>query len=315
MVAQPGYLAVSTCYIHDTTIYRIRSAHSAAEIMKIVLLALSASLVTGNILHRPEWKLVARNGQQLTNPDNEPDWVDQVTGTKTPKSRVLSGVGPEEADNRLFDWDESCSDEKQRKKILDAFTNMHQLLEWTSTHLGQLQEGLPNPVDPSKTNDENRKYIFDKDPAYAQMFLGHDNRIQYVKETFDLVKGESKKKAGERGGNKPGALRLICSHEKNEVMYHNMKDPLCGFEKSSSITFCPKFFDNHEFPNIDALAGLNEPTLDKVDCAERILLHEFMHLYWIRNMPGGERDYTGYQDAAENAEKSKWGGAKKTPDN
>lgn len=120
--------------------------------------------------------------------------------------KSLAGVGPQAADDRWFDWDESCSD-------------------WTSKHLDQLKAGLPNAVGTS-VNAANRKYIFEKDPAFAQMFLGQDNRIQYIKETFDLVTTNAKKPPGERGGNKPGALRFICS-AKNEVEDIDGQ-PYCG---------------------------------------------------------------------------------------
>jgi hypothetical protein len=69
-----------------------------------------------------------------------------------------------------------------------------------------------------------------------------------------------------------------------------------------------------DFPNIDAVVGSGEHTLDKVDCAERILLHEYMHLPWIRDMPGSP-DYIGYKDAAEYAKKWNWKGASTNPDN
>lgn len=91
-------------------------------------------------------------------------------------------------------------------------------------------------------------------------------------------------------------------------------EPKYSFELSSSVTFCPKFFDNNAFPNIDVLVGSDEQTLDKLDCAERVLLHEFMHLPWIRNMPG-EPDYTGYWEVADFARRSGWAPIKGNPDN
>lgn len=86
-----------------------------------------------------------------------------------------------------------------------------------------------------------------------------------------------------------------------------------SFETSSSITFCPAFFDDDAFPNIQTVIESGEHTLDKVECAERVLLHEYMHLPWIRNMPGSP-DYIGYKKAAEYAKKG-WGGSKVNPDN
>ncbi|XXH01315.1 hypothetical protein Hte_007672 [Hypoxylon texense] len=305
----------------------------------IALLSLSATFAVGHVLSKPKTSLVARAGQSLTNPDNEPDFEDVVTGDKTPKSRVLSGIGPEEADNRWFDWDESCSNADQRTKILAAFRHIIQLSDATSGHLDELQKGLPKPVGKS-TNKDNKKYIFDTDPAYAQMFLGLDDRIQYVKDTFDLVRTKANAPPDARGGGKPGALRFICN-ANNEVMTGDGKEPYCGtgenaaqaiatipynpaykptiepkysFEKSSSITFCPVFFNNDAFPNIDVVAGFGEHTLDKIDCAERVLLHEYMHLAWIRNMPGAP-DYIGYFKAADFARVGKWGSIKGNPDN
>lgn len=189
------------------------------------LLFLSASLAVGHVLPGPKKSLAGRADQTLTNPDNDPDYEDPTSGDKTPKSRVLSGVGPQAADDRWFDWDESCSDKDQREKIVTAFEQMTQLSDWTSQHLDQLKAGLPNAVGTS-VNAANRKYIFDKDPAFAQMFLGQDNRIQYIKETFDLVTTNARKLSGERGGNKPGALRFICS-AKNEVKDVDGQ-PYCG---------------------------------------------------------------------------------------
>lgn len=201
--------------------------------MKLVaLLFLSAALAVGHILPRPMRNLVARAGQQLTNPENEPDYEDPTTGSKTPKSRVLSGVGPEEADNRWFDWDESCSDADQRTKILATFRYIIQLSGSTSNHLDELQKGLPNPVGTKSFNKDNKKYIFSNDPAYAQMFLGEDNRIQYVKETFDLLTTNAQKTPDARGGNKPGALRFICNAD-NKVMNGDESQPYCGYVPSN----------------------------------------------------------------------------------
>ncbi|KPM36219.1 hypothetical protein AK830_g10358 [Neonectria ditissima] len=287
------------------------------------LLFLSASLAVGHVLPGPKKSLAGRADQTLTNPDNDPDYEDHTTGNKTPKSRVLSGVGPQAADDRWFDWDESCSDKDQRAKIVTAFEQITQLSDWTSKHLEQLKAGLPKAVG-SSVNAENRKYIFEMDPAFAQMFLGQDNRIQYIKETFDLVTTNAKKPPGERGGNKPGALRFICS-AKNEVKDVDGQ-PYCGptiepkysFEQSSSITFCPAFFNNLEFPTIDAVVGSGQHTLDKVDCAERILMHEYMHLPWIRNMPGHSArspDHIGYFKVADYARAAGWGPIKVNPDN
>lgn len=195
--------------------------------MKLILLIfLSASLSAGHVLPNPGDGLVARANQVLTNPDNEPDYVDPVTGNTTPKSRILSGVGPAEADARWFDWDETCSDKDHRKKIMTAFSNVMLLSEWTFTHLEQLQNALPKPPG-SSPNTINRKYIFENDPAYAQMFGAHDHALAYVKETFNKVKTNGKKPPNERNQAGPGALRFICNAD-NAVMNGGKSAPVCG---------------------------------------------------------------------------------------
>ncbi|KAF3020993.1 hypothetical protein E8E14_010142 [Neopestalotiopsis sp. 37M] len=204
-----------------------------------------------------------------------------------------------------------------------------ELAEWTSTHLEELLAGLPN-VPGKSINRDNQRYIFQQDPAYAQMFCGYDNRIAAVKDIYDRVisKGKGPPDMREEGG--PGALRFICNAE-NRVLGDDQSTPLCGtgegatqaqalipykpadgllvepkyaFEQSSSITFCPKFFT--DFPNIDGVVGSGEYTLDKVDCLERILLHEYMHLPWVGDMPG-DPDKIGYYNAADFAKKNTWG--------
>lgn len=85
------------------------------------------------------------------------------------------------------------------------------------------------------------------------------------------------------------------------------------FAKSSSITLCPPFFDDTKFPNVIDLAKdyKTHNTLDKIDCAERIILHEMSHLRWTLNTPGGGFDYTGWLKAAQvagggNGKKADW---------
>ena len=82
------------------------------------------------------------DGQQLTNPDKEDPYTDAITGDSIEKSRVLSGVGPQEANDRHFDWDESCTDEKQRRKILIAFNVMQELTKRASDNVQQLKDNF-----------------------------------------------------------------------------------------------------------------------------------------------------------------------------
>ncbi|KAI1127399.1 hypothetical protein F5Y10DRAFT_242969 [Nemania abortiva] len=280
--------------------------------------------------------LYARAGQQLTNPDNEPDYRDPVTGNTIPKSRVLSGVGPQAADNRWFDWDESCSDADQRTKIANTFDHSLQLTMFMSQHLDQLQMKLPTPPG-TGLNQANKKFIFQTDPAYAQMFKGLDHKINYVKETFDLVNTRAQSPPATRGGGGPSALRFICNAD-DKVMNQDNTQPYCGttvhaltapphsvgdpghiepkyrFETATSITFCPAFFADDQFPNIDAVVGSGKHTLDQVECAERVLIHEYMHVPWIRDMPGIP-DYTGYYNAANYAKRYPWNAFSANPDN
>ena len=113
------------------------------------------------------------------------------------------------------------------------------------------------------------------------------------------------------------AAQAIATTPYEPTKYLPTIEPRYSFETSSSITFCPKFFEDSEFPNVDVHAGSNEQTLDRIDCAERILLHEYMHLPWIRNMPGNpdKPDVIGYFESAEYAKKAGWGNIKVNPDN
>lgn len=91
-----------------------------------------------------------------------------------------------------------------------------------------------------------------------------------------------------------------------------------SFQTSSSITFCPSFFDDNKFPTIDVIIGNHDSqqlTLDQVDCAERIMLHEYMHLAWVKDLvPVGE-DYIGYLKVAENAKNNQaWDPIANLPD-
>ncbi|KAK3700116.1 hypothetical protein LTR37_016119 [Vermiconidia calcicola] len=279
-------------------------------------------------------------GQQFVNPDEEPKYKDPKTGDLTPKSRILSGVGPPAADSRWFDWDESCTDATQRQKILSTFTSAMELASWTSEHLQELLGELSKPPG-DELNPVNQKEIFDKDQPFAQMFLGLDTQIGYVKETFDLVaqRGQS---FAVRQGPKPAALRFICNAD-NHVLDGKKAGPFCAdedqaitlgpfdpkknsptiepkysFQTSSSITFCPVFFDDTKFPNLAAVEDdAARPYLDKMDCRERILLHEYMHLPWTRSMRGKTRtapDEIGWDRVAKLASYG-WGAIKINPDN
>ncbi|KAF2759135.1 hypothetical protein EJ05DRAFT_509995 [Pseudovirgaria hyperparasitica] len=315
--------------------------------MKSLLFLPFCSLCAALVVSTPDnvkaTHIAPRVGQSFTNPDNEPQYEDPVTKAKVDKAKILSGVGPKEADDRWFDWDETCTDADQRKIIFQTFEHTILMADYGASHLDNLKKGLPEPVtdDASKPNDNNRKAIFQTDPAYAQMFNGHDNRIKYVRDTFGLVSSEAQKAPGARNGQKQGALRFICDKTgairsgdgtkgacdggtqaftlgPYDPKYEPTIDIKWSFETSSSITFCPPFFDDSKFPNIADRVGLpqDQQTLDKVDNRERILLHEYTHLPWVRNLnPGANLDFIGYQNAAQVMAKSGWGQAKKTPDN
>ncbi len=62
--------------------------------------------------------------------------------------------------------------------------------------------------------------------------------------------------------------------------------PQYVFAHSASIVFCPVFFDDTKFPNLEDIANdfENHKTLDRIDCRERIFLHELFHLKWTKNI-------------------------------
>lgn len=166
--------------------------------------------------------------QKLTNPDNEPGFKDPVTGATMEKSRVLSGIGPDAAKDRFFDWDESCSDATHRAKIVAAFGSVQQLAEHASTRLGDLKGKLPN-TPKNRANKANRLEIAKVDPAYTQMFKAFDHKIEEVKGGFDILAANMKKAPSDRGGDNPGALRIICSAD-NKVRFGSKHQyaPVCG---------------------------------------------------------------------------------------
>jgi hypothetical protein len=50
--------------------------------------------------------------------------------------------------------------------------------------------------------------------------------------------------------------------------------------------------------------GTEALTLDQVNCAERILLHEYMHLPWVDNLPGAP-DTIGYVEVAKHTKEGR----------
>jgi hypothetical protein len=90
-----------------------------------------------------------------------------------------------------------------------------------------------------------------------------------------------------------------------------------SFSKSSSITFCPAFFDDDQFPNLEDIIGhqgTDVHTLDKVNCRERILLQEYMHLPWVGDLTP-KPDEIGYARIAQNTNNQRtWGAIASQPD-
>jgi hypothetical protein len=171
------------------------------------------------------------DGQQLTNPDKEDPYTDAITGDSIEKSRVFSGVGPQEANDRHFDWDESCTDEKQRRKILIAFNVMQELTKRASDNVQQLKDNFPHPRIPQmgvKIDKDNRKFIAQTDPAYTQMFRAWDSYVDNVKGSFDKVLGNVKNFPG-RSSAGDGALRFICNADNHVKSGSDLGgSPLCG---------------------------------------------------------------------------------------
>jgi hypothetical protein len=216
--------------------HRIIEPHLQAAMKTITLLiafvTASAALVVppsdgiSTMLLKPR-----DDGQQLTNPDEEDPYVNEITGESISKSRVLSGIGPQEANDRHFDWDESCTDEKHRKKIMVAFGAMQELANSASEKLQQLKTSLPNQRTPEmgvKLDNENRQFIARTDFAYTQMFRAWDSYIDDVKGSFDKLLGNVKNYPG-RAANNEGALRFICNADNHVRFGSNLGGvPLCG---------------------------------------------------------------------------------------
>ena len=196
----------------------------------IAFVTASAALVVPPSTGDPGSPLTARDdAQQLKNPDGEAPYTDEITGASIAKSMILSGVGPPEADDRFFDWDESCTDENYRRRITLAFRTMQELATSASGKLQELKENLPQQ--PSNTiNNENRLFIARTDFAYTQMFRARDNDIGKAKDSFDRLTENAKNFPG-RAAAGEGALRFICNAD-NHVRYGTASPgygaPLCG---------------------------------------------------------------------------------------
>lgn len=155
--------------------------------------------------------LAPRADQKAENLDSEVALKDPVSGLEIPKALILTGLGPDEASKRLFDWDESCTDKDDRERIVTAWRNVIKLSSATSTHLDQLSKGLPSP--PSGRIDKaNRKLIYDRDSPFAQFFRAQDSKISNVKAAFDKIKEMAEKPQDQRGST-PGALRFVCDKQ------------------------------------------------------------------------------------------------------
>ncbi|KAK2767033.1 hypothetical protein FQN54_006351 [Arachnomyces sp. PD_36] len=266
-------------------------------------------------------------GQQLINPDDEVSVKDQLTLAETQKSQILKFDTPQEqTDNRWFDWDESCADENDRKKVLLAFEYGYHYAEKASSFLQTLSDGLPKPAGSSAIKD-NVKYIVETDPAFTQMFFAQDNRVLQVKGTFDNLLAKMKSYDG-RNTKRENAngVRFVCDREDEvrnvdgdswcgtgdgaaqAVTYnavdHGYIEPKYDFDHSASIVFCPAFFDEEKFPNADVIAGDNDnpKTLDRVDSRERIMIHEWLHLEFTSNLPSNP-DEIGFEKSAKVAGK------------
>jgi hypothetical protein len=93
-------------------------------------------------------------------------------------------------------------------------------------------------------------------------------------------------------------------------------EPKYSFTKSSSITFCPAFFDDTDFPTLENIIGYHNTqvlTLDQVDCAERILMHEYLHLPWVDDLVPAD-DKIGYLNAATHSSTGSWKKVASLPD-
>lgn len=101
---------------------------------------------------------------------------------------------------------------------------------------------------------------------------------------------------------KPKMLRGTHARTNNANV-HDQVEKKYSFEKSASIVFCPPFFNDKEFPNIWDIASKDGPkTLDHVDCRERIMIHEWLHLKFTKDI-GSQCEEIGFERAASVAGK------------
>lgn len=87
-------------------------------------------------------------------------------GESSPKSNYLKLIpgkvsGPAD---RLYDWDDSCTDSTQRQKISDAYNMAIKLAKDAEAKLKALANGLPKRPS-AKRNAENQNWIAEHDPA------------------------------------------------------------------------------------------------------------------------------------------------------
>ncbi|PGH10716.1 hypothetical protein AJ79_05307 [Helicocarpus griseus UAMH5409] len=274
---------------------------------------------------------IRADGHRVTDPDNELLFEDPVTNTKTPKSRVLEIGEPEEARNRWFDWDESCTDQEDRRKITEAFRMAKDFARSASGFLDKPNKGLPKTKKKNAAVPENVEYIKKFDSAFTQMFFAQDNRIDYVKDSFDILVDRLSKYDGRHPQEGKHGLRFICDRKGQSRIW--TADPTAGnhgpieakysFDYSASIVFCPVFFDDEKFPNAYTLVNRksDEATLKDLDCRESIMLHELLHLKFTRNI-SADMDDIGFEKAAKVAgkgtgarRKADWSSAKRNCDN
>lgn len=108
----------------------------------------------------------------------------------------------------------TCTDARDRNKIMTAFANGLMLASQASSSLDKLRKALPDQANvrdkTSNTVTANLRFIADEDPAYTQMFFALDGRIVNVKDSFDTVTSMVAKVPGDRDNKGTGGLRFIC---------------------------------------------------------------------------------------------------------
>ncbi|KAK6431290.1 hypothetical protein LTR95_012552 [Oleoguttula sp. CCFEE 5521] len=282
-------------------------------------------------------------GQSVWNPDHEPPYEIRASGEELSKSQILRGLGPAEADeHRYFDWDETCIDPEERRVILAAWRNFQPLVDSATTRLEDLITRLPVKVPAGTTRAANVRYIKQTDPAYTQIFAAQDNRLDEVVKIYKTITTGIQSSPA-RNGVSPSRLRFMC--DKHAQIKDGSGNAICaggdqsqaqtfiaqGDERrflegkfrlttSDMIVFCPPFFDDEKFPLLPDLPGYKtQPptfTLDQVDCKERIMLHEYLHLDWSGKMhPDEDMDDTGWLKISKEAASSlQWPEFRKKPD-